>query len=61
MVDKEAAMVRGIESRTAVRGYCRMKRRDWGNKIAKVKEVEGELSVRLVQGRLEGSCIRVRT
>lgn len=61
MIDKEAAMVKGIESRTVVRDYCRMKRRDWGIKIAKVKEVEEVLSVRSVQGRLEGSCIRVRT
>ena len=44
VVDQEAAMVRTVESMTAVRGYCRMKRRDWDVDVAKAMEVEQELS-----------------
>ena len=45
VVDKEAAMVRPVESMTAIRSYCRMKRRNWDVDVAKAMEVEQELSV----------------
>ena len=50
MVDEEAAMLRSVESMAGARGYCRMKRRDWGIDVTKMKEVEQGLFVCLALG-----------